>query len=49
MGRLSSTMFPVFIALGALVPARAVPAVVASFALLQGLVTVLFYTWRSLY
>jgi len=49
MGRLSSTMFPLFLALGAMLPARTVPAVITSFALLQGLVTVLFYTWRSLY
>jgi hypothetical protein len=49
MGRLSSTLFPVFLALAAALPSRAVPPVVAVFALLQGLCTVLFYTWRGLY
>jgi hypothetical protein len=49
MGRLSATMFPVFIALAGTVPPRSLPAVVAAFATLQGLVAVLFYTWRSLY
>jgi hypothetical protein len=49
MGRLSATMFPVFVALAATVPPRSLPAVVAAFATLQGLVAVLFYTWRSLY
>jgi hypothetical protein len=49
MGRLSSTLFPVFLALAAVLPSRAVAPVVALFALLQGLATVLFYTWRGLY
>jgi hydrogenase/urease accessory protein HupE len=39
----------VFLALAAALPSRAVPPVVAVFALLQGLCTVLFYTWRGLY
>jgi hypothetical protein len=49
MGRLSATMFPLFLALAGSLPARSVPAVIAAFALMQGLVAVLFYTWRSLY
>lgn len=49
MGRLSSTLFPIFLALGAILSPAARPAVVAAFAIGQGLVTVLFYTWRSLY
>jgi hypothetical protein len=49
MGRLTATMFPVFLALAGTLPARSLPAVVAAFATLQGLVAVLFYTWRSLY
>ena len=49
MGRLTATMFPVFLALAGTCPARSVPAVAAAFATLQGLVAVLFYTWRSLY
>lgn len=49
MGRLTATMFPVFLALAGTLPARSLPAVVAAFATLQGLVAVLFYTWRSMY
>lgn len=49
MGRLTATLFPIFLALGAVLSARAVPPVVAAFGLLQGLVAVLFFTWRSLY
>jgi hypothetical protein len=49
LGRLSATLFPLFLALGALLPIRTMPAVIAVFSILQGLVAVLFYTWRSLY
>ena len=49
MGRVSSTLFPVFIALAALLPERAVPAWAASFAVLQGLVAAIFFTWRELF
>lgn len=49
MGRLTSTLFPLFLALGAVLPLRAVPAVAAAFGLLQGLVAALFYTWREMY
>lgn len=49
MGRLTSTLFPLFLALAAVLPPRAVPWVVASFGLLQGFVAALFYTWRSMY
>jgi hypothetical protein len=49
MGRLTATLFPVFLALGALLSVRALPPVVAAFGILQGLVAVLFFTWRSLY
>jgi hypothetical protein len=49
MGRLTSTLFPLFLALGAVIPLRAVPAVAAAFGLLQGLVAALFYTWREMY
>jgi hypothetical protein len=49
MGRLSSTLFPAFLALAAVLPSRTVPGVVVAFGMLQGLVAVLFYTWRSLY
>lgn len=49
MGRLTSTLFPIFLALAAIVPARTVPPLVTAFALAQGLATVLFFTWRPLY
>lgn len=49
MGRLTSTLFPLFLALAAVLPGRAVPWVAVAFALLQGLVAGLFYTWRNLY
>jgi hypothetical protein len=49
MGRLTATLFPAFLALGAVLSVRATPAVVAAFGILQGLVAVLFFTWRSLY
>ncbi|HET7218106.1 MAG TPA: mannosyltransferase family protein [Vicinamibacterales bacterium] len=48
MGRITSTLFPVYIALAAVIPARAVPAWATGFALLQGLVAVLFFTWRHM-
>ena len=44
-GRLTATLFPLFIWLGAMTR-RATPAVVLIFAMLQGLIAVLFYTWR---
>jgi Mannosyltransferase (PIG-V) len=49
MGRLTATLFPIFLALGAALSVRATPAVVAAFGILQGLVAVLFFTWRSMY
>ena len=48
MGRITSTLFPLFIVLATL-PARFVPGWVAAFAMLQGLVAALFFTWRDLY
>ena len=46
VGRVVSTLFPLFIYLGArLTPGQAGPALVV-FALLQGLGAALFYTWR---
>jgi hypothetical protein len=44
-GRLTATLFPLFIWLGAMTR-RATPTVVLIFAMLQGLIAVLFYTWR---
>jgi hypothetical protein len=49
MGRISSTLFPVFMALAARLPGRAVPVWVTAFAVLQGLVTALFFTWREMF
>jgi hypothetical protein len=49
LGRLTSTLFPLFLALALVLPRRAIPACAVAFALLQGLVAVLFFTWRDLY
>ncbi|MEO8075922.1 MAG: mannosyltransferase family protein [Acidobacteriota bacterium] len=49
MGRVSSTLFPLFLALAILVPTRAVPAWVAGFGIGQGLCAALFFTWRELF
>ncbi len=49
MGRLTATLFPLFLALAAVLPPRAVTPVVTLFALGQGLATVLFFTWRPLF
>jgi hypothetical protein len=49
MGRLSATLFPLFLALAAIVPRRAVPSWVAAFAVGQGLCGTLFFTWRELF
>lgn len=49
MGRISSTLFPVFMVLAARLPPAAVPAWVTAFAVLQGLVAALFFTWRELF
>ena len=47
MGRLTCTMFPIFLWLAAAAP-RQVPVLVSVFAMLQGLIAVLFYTWRPM-
>ncbi|MDQ3213879.1 MAG: hypothetical protein M3Q85_14465 [Acidobacteriota bacterium] len=49
MGRLTSTLFPLFLVLPLLIPARAVPALAAAFGLGQGLCAALFFTWRELF
>ena len=49
MGRLSSTLFPLFLALAAIVPPRSLPAWVAAFGIGQGLCAALFFTWRELF
>ena len=49
MGRLTSTLFPLFLALAASMPPRAVPPLVTVFAIAQGLAAALFFTWRPLF
>jgi hypothetical protein len=49
MGRFTSTLFPVFLALAAIVPARAIVPLLTTFAVGQGLVTAVFFTWRGLF
>ena len=49
IGRLTSTLFPMFLACAAVLPAALAPALIALLAMLQGLVAVLFYTWRGIY
>ncbi len=49
MGRVTSMLFPVFLWMGAAVPARHRVAWIGVFALLQGFVAVMFFTWRPLY
>jgi hypothetical protein len=49
MGRLTSTLFPIFFALALLIRPPALPAWVAAFAVVQGLCAALFFTWRQLF
>lgn len=49
VGRFSSVMFPSFIWLGSVVPARHRTAWVGAFMALQGFNAALFYTWRGIY
>jgi hypothetical protein len=49
MGRLTATLFPLFLALASLLPPRTVPAWTAAFGIGQGLCAILFFTWRDLY
>lgn len=49
MGRLTATLFPVFLALAATLRPRAVTALVTGFAIAQGLAVILFFTWRPLF
>jgi hypothetical protein len=48
VGRLVSTLFPLFVALSVHVPQRQLPVWAALFALVQGLAAALFFTWRPL-
>lgn len=49
MGRFTSTLFPLFLGLAAVLPPRAVVPVTTAFAVGQGLVTAVFFTWRGLF
>jgi len=49
MGRVTSILFPVFLWMGAAVPATHRTAWIALFACLQGFVAVMFFTWRPLF
>lgn len=49
IGRMSSVLFPAFLWLGAILPARHTPAWIAIFCVLQGLIAVLFFTWRPVF
>jgi hypothetical protein len=49
MGRLTSTLFPLFLALAALLPPRAVPVWATAFGIGQGLAATLFFTWHALF
>jgi len=48
-GRLSSVMFPVFICMAAVIPARQRPAWTSTFMAMQALNAAFFYTWRELF
>ena len=49
MGRLTSTLFPLFLGAALTVPVAALAALTTSFAVMQGLLAALFYTWRGIY
>ena len=49
MGRVTSILFPVFLWMGGALPPRHRHAWIGFFALLQGFVAVMFFTWRPLY
>jgi hypothetical protein len=49
MGRLTSTLFPVFIALAAVSPSRRAAALVTAFAIGQAAVAAIFFSWRPLF
>jgi hypothetical protein len=49
MGRVTSVLFPVFLWMGAAVPPRHRHAWMVLFAVLQGFVAVMFFTWRPLF
>lgn len=49
MGRITSTLFPAFLALAAILPRRLVLPLVTACAIGEGLVAAIFFTWRPLF
>jgi len=49
MGRVTATIFPLFLALAAIAPARIVTALVTAFAIGEAAVAAIFFTWRPLF
>ena len=49
IGRLTSTLFPMFIVLAAWAGTAGRMALLVVFAVLQGLVAALFFTWRPMF
>jgi hypothetical protein len=49
MGRVTSILFPVFLWLGAAIPAHHRTAWMVLFASLQALVAMMFFTWRPMF
>lgn len=49
IGRMTSVLFPAFLWLGAILPSRHTSAWIAISCVLQGLIAVLFFTWRPLF
>jgi mannosyltransferase PIG-V len=49
VGRVTSTLFPIFLALATCLSSRGTAGWAAAFAILQGFVAVLFFTWRELF
>jgi hypothetical protein len=49
LGRFTSTLFPLFLALALLIPAERRTSWIIAFAMGQGLIAAVFFTWRSIY
>lgn len=49
LGRITSTLFPIFLALAMLLPRRSIGGWTVAFALLQGFAATLFFTWHELF
>jgi hypothetical protein len=49
IGRMTSVLFPMFMAAARAVPPRHVPALVAVSCMMQGIVAAAFFTWREAY